>query len=76
MFAGGIFQAGNIIKVAMIQGFIDRLASLFDVGKIHNPAMFLSHRAGNVNRGVKRMSMKSLALMIVDHMGQTMGSFE
>ena len=34
-FAGGVFQAWNVVEVVMVELIVDRSKSDFDIGKIH-----------------------------------------
>lgn len=74
IFAGGIFQAVNIIEVVVIKLIIDRCKSSFNIAKIHYPTGLLSHGALNGNRNLKGMTMKASAFMPFWNIWQPMGS--
>lgn len=37
-FAGGVFQAGDVVQVVVVELFVDRLEDRLDLGEVANPA--------------------------------------
>ncbi len=69
-FAGGIFQAGNVVEHAVVELLDDRLDQPLDLPEIHHPAGLRIDRACNVNVHTVAVPVDRPALMAGRCVGQ------
>lgn len=75
-FAGRIFQAFDVIEVAVVEFAMDRLASRLDVGEVHDPAGVGVDRPRHGEGDAKGMAMQAETLVAVGHVGQQVRGLE
>ena len=75
-FAGGVFQARNIVEVVVVQALVERLEDRLDFREVTNPASVRVDLAAQVNRNLERVTVQAAAFVAVRYVGQAMGGFE
>jgi hypothetical protein len=75
-FAGGIFEAGNVVEVVVIQLLEEWGAGGGDLGEVEHPAGVGADGAGDVDLGAKGVAVKPGALVILGDVGEAMGRLE
>src|SRR5256885_1520915 len=72
VFAGRVFQAGNFVKVTMVELFPKRLEGFGNVGVIHQPAEFWVAFARDDNLGLETVAVQTAALVRLGQVRQQM----
>ena len=75
-FAGGIFQAGNVIEVVVIQLLIERLEDLLDLGEVTDPAGVGIDLAFDVDGDAEGVAVQPSAFVPGGDVGEAMGGLE
>ena len=75
-FAGGVFQAGDVVEVVVIQALVERLEDRFDFGEVADPTGVRVEVAAQVDRDFERVAVQAPALVAIGHVGQAMGGLE
>ena len=61
--AGGIFQARNLVEVAMVKLLEDRREGLLDVGKVHDPPQVRIGFAAHMHFDPERVAVQARAFV-------------
>src|SRR5882762_9200519 len=73
IFAGWIFQAGDLVQVIMVEPIQERFKRVGNVRVIHQPTKFWVAFASDHDFDPKAMAMESTALMSLRQMRQEVG---
>jgi hypothetical protein len=76
MLAGGVFEAGNFIEVAVIELFPERAEGGGDLGVIDQPAEFGIAGAADDEVDFEAMAVETAAFVRGRQFGEEMGGFE
>jgi hypothetical protein len=76
IFAGGVFEAGDFVEIMVIKLIEDGLASIANVGVVHDPAHFGVALSFDDDFGAEAMAMQAAALMIGRDMREHVGGLE
>ena len=76
VFAGGVFQAWNIVQVVVIKLIVNGFEGGLDFAKVHYPAAGLWCIAAYRQSHMKRMSVQTGAFMPLGNIGQAMCRLE
>ena len=69
MFAGGVFQAGNLVQVTVVELLMNFIPGLLNLGEINNPAKNRVKWALQVNFDVERVPVQACARMGLTQIG-------
>lgn len=72
IFAGRIFQAGDLVQIVMIELIVGGLERRADIGEIHDPSGVWIDIAAKMQLDAKRVPMQSRAFVPGGHMRQAM----
>mgnify|MGYP003363662242 CR=1 FL=1 len=75
-FAGGIFQAGNLIEVVVIELLVKRLEDGLELGEVANPAGMGIGLTLDVDGDTEGVAVQATAFMARRHVGKPMCGFE
>ena len=76
VFAGGVFQAGDIVQVVVVEALVDRFEDCLDLGEVANPAGVRIDLTLDVDGGTEGVTMQAAAFVASRHVRQEMGGFE
>jgi len=76
IFAGGIFQAFDVVQIIVIELVVKWFEHGLDVGEIHDPATVFADRTVDINTYVECMTMQAAAFVPGRYVGQAMGGFK
>lgn len=76
VLAGGVFQAGNVVQVVVVELIVDRFEDLLDLREVSNPAGMRVDLTLDVDGGPERVAVQAAALVPGGHVGQAVGGFE
>src|SRR5690348_797834 len=69
VFAGGVFQAGDIVEVAVVELFFEGSEGFFEVGEVHQPAGDGIDRAADGDFDAEGVTVEAGALVAFGGVG-------
>ena len=76
ILAGGVFQAGDIVQVVVVEALVDRFEDCLDLGKVADPAGVRVDLTLDVDGRTEGVTMQAAAFVASRHVRQEMGGFE
>ncbi len=76
VFAGGVFQAWNIVQIIVVELLVDRLEDRLDFREVADPAGMRIDLAFDVDGDTERVAVQAPAFVAFGDVGQAMGGFE
>jgi hypothetical protein len=75
-FAGGVFEAGDVVEVVVVELVVERAESGVEVGEVADPAQGWVDFAADVDFDSEGMAVQARAFVPGGHVGQLVGRFE
>ena len=76
VFAGGVFEARDVVEIAVVELFPERFEGVRDVRVIHDPAELGIAFAVDDDFGAEAVAMEAAAFVALGQMREEMGGFE
>lgn len=76
IFAGWIFQSGDLIKVVVVELVINGCECRFDVGKVHHPAAMFVYSAIGKNLHIEGVAVQARTFMPFGNIGESVSGLE
>ena len=76
LFAGGVFESGDLVEVAMVELFPERTEGGGDVGVVDQPAEVRIAGARHREFNLEAVAMQPPAFVVRREFGQEMGRFK
>jgi len=70
ILAGGVFQAGNVIEVVVIELIENRFECRFDISEINHPTGMCIDFVSHINSDLKAVPVQTSAFMSIRHIRQ------
>ena len=75
-FAGGVFEAGDVVEVVVVELLVERAEGGVEVGEVADPAEGLVEVAADVDLDAEGMAVQARALVAGWDVGQLVCGFE
>lgn len=76
VFAGGVFEAGDVVEVAVVELVVEGAEGGFEVGEIHDPSGGSADGAGDMDGHVEGVSVEAGALVVGGDVGEAVSRLE